>query len=221
MGALVKRCLACQVFSVRSSHHDAEDDYMLIAAKFAFDLSLPNREQGGWRFTTPPTPNNLPKLFESAITSFYYVALKDIPWVVHSQTPFNWPIPIGGKKSVYLPTMKPDIVLKKGNHRIVIDTKYKEALTSPKKDSPYSEKFLSEDLYQIYTYLRSQEDCSDDAKHTTGILLYRQRKEEKPLSEVSDIQGHKVCVYTLDMWASPSEIRNRLLDILKREGLPV
>ena len=208
-----------EVFSVRSSHRDAEDDCMLAAARFAFELALPTRERSGRRLIAPPAPKDIRDLFEAAVTGFYRVVLRDTQWTVCSQPRFVWH-PIGSEKSEYLPVMRPDIVLTRAGHCVVIDTKYQRALTSPSKTSRHKPRFHSKHLYQVYAYLRSQEDTSDDNRHATGILLYRQLDGEQSLSETSDIQGHKMRVYTLDMRASPGEIRARLIDIVKRESSP-
>ena len=109
--------------------------------------------------------------------------------------------------------MKTDIVLDHGDsqRRIVIDTKFAPVLTS----GWYREETLrSGYLYQIYAYLRSQAGRGSLVEdRAEGLLLHPSVGEH--VDEAAVIQGHFIRFATVDLAASSTEIRQRLLAFLK------
>ena len=70
-------------------------------------------------------------------------------------------------------------------------------------------------LYQIYAYLRSQVGRGDPlADHAEGLLLHPSAGES--VDETAVIQGHRIRFATVDLAASTSEIRARLLQVCTR-----
>jgi len=111
--------------------------------------------------------------------------------------------------------MRVDIVL---NHpatkqRIVIDTKFNSVVTK----GWYREKTLrSAYIYQIYAYLRSQEDNDDPlALHASGLLLHPSIGET--IDETVAIQGHSIRFATVDLGGTARKIRKQLTNLI---GLP-
>ena len=112
-----------------------------------------------------------------------------------------------------LPSMQTDITIveKRPPHRrLIIDTKYS---TTTLAETPHGgAKFKSGNLYQLYTYLRTQEQESDAHRSAQGMLLYPTTSHD--LNEVISVQGHKMRVATLDLSREWEIIERRLLDLV-------
>ena len=159
----------------RFGRHDAEDRFMVAAARLAFDLALPTEASGTSALPRPGREERwVRRLFERAVGGFYGVVLSGQGWRVDpGGKRFNWPVerstPGIGK---ILPTMRTDIVLehRPSGRRIVIDTKFTSILTS----GWYRKETLrSGYIHQIYAYLRSQAGQGNPiADRAEGLLLH-------------------------------------------------
>ena len=184
---------------------DADDRQMVAAARLAFDLALPDQSEGSQRLSRPYTERQWWELFEKAVAGFYRFVLGSRGWCVRPQSHIYWlPQNVG-----ILPMMKPDIILDSPSqsHRVVVDTKFKPIL--------HDGKVSSADLYQIYAYLRSQEDRDDPLwSDASGVLLHPVINDR--VDESVTIQGHEIRFATVDLAAQATEIRNQLLQSVQR-----
>lgn len=202
---------ARQLRSDRLGRHDAHDRHMLAAARLALELALPAECAGAHALPQPDREERwVRRLFERAVGGFYRVVLKPRGWGVHTGRRLNWPYEDAtpGIERI-LPMMQTDIVLDRPapSARIVTDTKFTAVTTAGHKRA---ETLKSEHLYQVYAYLRSQVglgDALDD--RAEGLLLYPSVGAD--IDESVRIQGHRVRFATVDLTASPAEIRHRLL----------
>jgi 5-methylcytosine-specific restriction enzyme subunit McrC len=194
-----------------TGRNDAEDHFMLALSRLAFDLALPTEEAGVTPFTAPDRDENwVRRLFEKAVAGFYRVHLATEGWQVRSGQVLRWPVMAAstGVEAI-LPTMRADIVLDAPNgRRIVIDTKF----TAIVSKGWYREESLKTGyLYQIYAYLRSQEQ-SDDAtspwNRAEGILLHP--AIGRGFDEAITIQQHRLRFVTVDLSDTPHAIRQSL-----------
>jgi 5-methylcytosine-specific restriction enzyme subunit McrC len=197
----------------RFGRHDADDRYMVAAAKLAFDLVLPSEAAGA---NLLPLPNReeiwVRKLFERAVAGFYAVVLSPQGWQVRPGVPLHWPTDrttagIGR----LLPSMRTDVILDDpaSRRRIVVDTKFTAIVTSGwHRDSTLK----SGQIYQIYAYLRPQVGSRDRMSNTaSGLLLYPALGEM--IDETAVIQGHAIRFATVDLTASAAGIRSQLLQV--------
>ena len=101
-----------------------------------------------------------------------------------------------------------DIILENRilNRRTIIDTKF----TNIFGRSEYRDTVLKSGyLFQLYAYLRSQEQEEDDLSLTAdGFLLHPTIDED--VDEFVSIQGHKIRFVTVDLTKPTSEILARL-----------
>ena len=108
--------------------------------------------------------------------------------------------------------MRTDIVLdqSEARRRIVIDTKFNAVVTR----GWYREDTVrSGYVYQIYAYLRSQEGRGDPlAEEASGLLLHPSVGDM--VDETVVIQNHEIRFATVDLGATATEIRERLLQVL-------
>ena len=196
---------------------DAADRQMLAAARLAFDLALPTEDAGMAHFATPDRDEHWARrLFERAVGGFYQVVLSRKGWSVEPSSWIHWPV---GAKSAgieaILPSMKTDIVLERRapaweRHRVIIDTKF----TSIVRPGYFKNQTLtSGHIYQIYAYLRSQENGSDPLSvNTAGVLLYP--AIDTCIDEAAVIQGHEVRFATVNLAADGQTIRRQLLRVV-------
>ncbi|HCG6987470.1 5-methylcytosine-specific restriction endonuclease system specificity protein McrC [Vibrio parahaemolyticus] len=200
----------------RFGRHDVADQKMVAAADLAFSLALPTENDGLFHLTTPDKEIRwLRKLFEKAVAGFYSVALNKSDWFVASSKQFNWQI---SEKSAgiddILPRMETDIIIDQRlrNERLIIDTKF-NSLT---KKGRYREKTLrSGYIYQMYAYLRSQEDEKKLLSLTSsGMLLHPAIDDE--VAEMVKIQGHVIWFCTVNLGDSALSIRERLLLLIDK-----
>lgn len=113
-----------------------------------------------------------------------------------------------------MPHMALDVVLtsKDRQEKIVIDTKF----TSLLKPGWYRDKsFSSAYIYQMYAYLRSQEERGEPHRTATGVLLHPATDKSEKFTV--SIQGHTFVFATVNLNAPVKEIRKELLDILVTE----
>lgn len=200
-----------QMSTDRFDRNDADDRFMVAAAKLAFDLALPTETSGTNVLSLPDREAVwVRRLFERAVGGFYEVVLSPHGWRVLCGGTMVWQVErkTAGIDKI-LPTMRTDIVLDNPSigRRIVIDTKFTSIVTN---GWHREETLRSGYMYQIYAYLRSQAGCGDVlADHASGILLHPAIGQM--VDEAVLIQGHSIRFATVDLTASPADIRAQLL----------
>lgn len=163
-----------ELVSDQIGRHDADDLLMVELARLVFDLVLPTENEGAYALTRAERDDIMVrKLFEKAIGNFYAIELKPQDgWRVSQGQRFDWPVQEATPGvAAILPGMKTDIILEnlRLKRRIVIDTKFTDILTR----TAYRESVLKSGyLYQMYAYLRSQEDKDELASNAEGWLLH-------------------------------------------------
>ena len=216
------RRISNQILSSVAGWMDAEERQMLAAARLAFDLAIPT-EQSGNALLTMANRDASPgwKLYEYAVAGFYEAVLQDWDWAVYHGRRMSWDMETA-EPSVrdLMPQMITDITLERrpaGNaanrHRVVIDTKFMSPVTSGQQGK---QTFRSGNIYQMYAYLRSQEDAGDPLWRTaTGVLLYPSVGVD--YDQAATIQGHRIRFATVDLAAEAKTIREQLLRIVNEE----
>lgn len=198
----------------RFGRHDAEDQPMVAAARLAFNLALPTEAAGAKHLSLPDREVTwIRKLFEKGIAGFYDVVLSWKGWHVEAGKMIGWLIESKSPGiDKILPSMRTDIILDHSGagRRIVIDTKFNSVVTR----GWYREETLrSGYVYQIYSYLRSQEGNGDPlAANATGLLLHPSIGDM--VNEAVMIQNHEIRFATVDLGATAKEIREQLLQVL-------
>jgi 5-methylcytosine-specific restriction enzyme subunit McrC len=107
------------------------------------------------------------------------------------------------------PGMCTDITLTRiaSRRRLVVDTKYyKETLSAGMFGAA---RITSGHLYQVYAYLRTQEERGPEFREAEGMLLYPTTSVE--LHEAMRVQGHRIRVATIDLSLAWPDIHARLL----------
>ena len=149
------------------------------------------------------------KVFEQFVKNFYRleqghykIGASSIDWDVDDSKSTEGALSL-------LPKMKNDIRLVHNGEIIIIDTKYyKDALTHRYSDR---DRFRSENLYQIYAYLKNL-SSTEQGVTIRGILLYP--TAGSTVDEVLSIQGHLIHVKTIDLEQSWQKIHDDLLALI-------
>jgi 5-methylcytosine-specific restriction enzyme subunit McrC len=146
-------------------------------------------------------------LFERFVRNFYRLTLKDH---VGGRETLDWHDKLGCS---LVPSMRTDITIveRRPPHRsLVIDTKYSATTLAA---APHGDaKFKSENLYQLYAYLRTQEQESEAHRCAQGMLLYPTTSQD--LNEPMSVQGHRINIATVDLSKEWETIETRLKDLV-------
>ncbi|MFZ7261144.1 5-methylcytosine-specific restriction endonuclease system specificity protein McrC [Avibacterium avium] len=204
-----------EISSIRLGRHEVEDKPMMAAAQLAFNLALPTEMVGSKSLFSPERKIEwIRKLYEKGVAGFYDVALSPKGWRVTAGKQLNWQISnkTSGIDDIF-PSMRADIILEHQElkWRIIIDTKFNTLTTGGwhRKQS-----LRNAYLYQIYTYIRSQENQNDPlSQNASGLLLHPSVDGDR--NESVTIQNHQFQFATVDLSKSAKEIRKQLLDIIE------
>jgi 5-methylcytosine-specific restriction enzyme subunit McrC len=186
-------------------------DYALPIAICALirRLEMPTEEAGDHVLTALLRDEiTFHSLFERFVRNFYRLTLKDHE--VARQN-LDWHDELGCS---FVPSMQTDITIVEKlppYRRLIIDTKYS---TTTLAATPHGgAKFKSENLYQLYAYLRTQEQESEAHRCAQGMLLYP--TTSKDLNEAMSVQGHRICVATVNLSKEWETIEARLLALVR------
>jgi 5-methylcytosine-specific restriction enzyme subunit McrC len=148
------------------------------------------------------------RLYEKFILEYYTQKFPKLS-VTASQIPWALDDGVG----TMLPVMQSDITLQKGNTILIIDAKY-YSRTTQAKFSKHT--FHSNNLYQIFTYVKNRDYSFGETKHRVlGMLLYAKTDEEIQPDNVYQMHGNQITVRTLDLYKDFSLIAKQLDEIAK------
>lgn len=194
----------------RIGRHDADDLLMVTLARIVFDLVLPTEDAGRNALTRVEKDLFLVRrLFEKAIGNFYAAELPALGWKVSQGKRLSWQIENATSGiAAIMPGMTSDIILEHSSQhrRIIIDTKF----TSVFGASQHRAEILKSGyIYQLYTYIRSQEREEDPlSSSASGMFIHPSVESE--LDETVRIQGHDLRFSTIDLGLPSTEIVKRL-----------
>ena len=146
---------------------------------------------------------NKARLFEKFILEYYrqeFPKIKAFPAQIEWQLNDNF--------SDMLPKMKTDITLIYKEKIHIIDAKYYSQTTQKN----YSiEKIHSNNLYQIFTYVKNKEFELKDTKHkVSGMLIYARTEDGLELNHTYNMSGNSISAKTLDLNCPFSSIKEQL-----------
>ncbi|MGV9709341.1 5-methylcytosine-specific restriction endonuclease system specificity protein McrC [Gordonia sp. NPDC003424] len=191
----------------RNERDDAE---AVDAARLLLQMVIPAEEQGKSSYRDPEREAAVIRgLYEDAVRGFYRAVLGPEWTVAPGETQYHWPVveQTAGLSDV-LPIMKTDTLLESATRRIIVETKFADAL----KPNQYGAAKLSRNhIFQLYAYVQSQHGRDVLSETAEGVLLYPVVGQH--LDESAIIQGHRYRFMTVDLAGSAWEIRERLLSV--------
>ena len=217
------RRISGQILGSGAGWMDAEERQMLAAARLAFELDIPTEEAGHALLQMADRDANPGwKLYEYGVAGFYEAVLRDRGWDVKHGRHMGWHMEESHPNvRDLMPRMITDITLERSNaanagdgRRIIIDAKFMSIMTAGQQGK---ETFRSGNIYQMYAYLRSQEDAGDPLwRAATGVLLYPSLGVD--YDAAATIQGHRIRFATVNLAANAQTIRKQLLRIADEES---
>lgn len=148
------------------------------------------------------------RLYEKFLLEYYR---KEHPELTANASQIAWQL--DDTENQMLPRMQTDIMLSKNNNILIIDAKYYSHMTQQQ----YGIHTLhSNNLYQIFTYVKNKEFELRNYEHTvSGILLYAQTDEDIIPNNTYHMSGNQISVLALDLNQDFSKISRTLDDIAK------
>ena len=148
------------------------------------------------------------RLYEKFLLEY---SRKDHPELTANASQIAWQL--DDTENQMLPRMQTDIMLSKNNNILIIDAKYYSHMTQQQ----YGIHTLhSNNLYQIFTYVKNKEFELRNYEHTvSGMLLYAQTDEDIIPNNTYHMSGNQISVLALDLNQDFSKISRTLDDIAK------
>lgn len=195
------------------SRNETSDLLMVSLAKMVFEVLIPSEHAGqSYALGVDMDVHLIRRLFEKAVANALRLQLQPLGWQVQHGRKLSWPIEHASDGILmFLPGMQTDIELLHfaSKRKLLIDTKFNHIFTS----SQYKEAMLrSGYLYQLYSYLRTQEaQTLGQGWRSEGMLLHPQCG---PAVDVYvDMQGHRLRFKTIDLMGSAVEFETQLLGL--------
>lgn len=147
-------------------------------------------------------------LYEKFILAYYK---KEWPALSVNASEIKWQLDEGDP--FWLPKMRSDITLQKGNRTLIIDAKYYAHTMQQRYDK---QTVHSHNLYQIFTYVKNKAyGFSDGRQQVAGMLLYAKTDEELQPNQTYQMHGNTISVKTLDLNLPFEEIARQLDEIAR------
>jgi 5-methylcytosine-specific restriction enzyme subunit McrC len=194
--------------------NETADLLMVNLARMAFEALIPSEQEGMTAaYKADTSPHLVRRLFEKAVANALRIELEPQGWQVRAGRRLSWPINSASSHVLsYLPSMQTDIELTHHaqKRKVVIDTKFTHIFAA----TQYRDEVLKSGyLYQLYTYLRTQEDQGFEKGWTSeGMLLHPQ--VDGAIDEHIDLQGHRMRFKTIDLTCSGQYLETQLRSCL-------
>lgn len=168
---------------------------------------LQTNAEGTVKLMTYLDEQRMCRLYEKFILKYYK---KEFPMLTVAASQIHWQL--DDNMDFMLPMMKSDIMLSYGEKVLIIDAKYYTHTTQ----SQYNTRTLhSENLYQIFTYVKNKETEMAMGPHeVAGMLLYAKTDEEILPDCTYRMSGNKISVKTLNLDCDFHQIANQLDSIV-------
>jgi 5-methylcytosine-specific restriction enzyme subunit McrC len=143
-------------------------------------------------------------LFEEFVRNFY--RLEQEKYRVYRED-IIWDITAGDKS--FLPKMQTDISLEGKETKIIVDTKYYKEALNVHYDK---ERIKSENMNQMFAYLKNIENTSEINRKCEGILLYPTVTKQFDINITT--HGHKISFKTINLNQEWPGIKEDLLSVI-------
>ena len=116
----------------------------------------------------------------------------------------------------FLPKMKSDIFLSKGNKTLIIDAKYYKSIWQvyDREDPDSSQTIRNAHIYQIMSYVNNTD--TDHTGSVAGALLYAQTGSVKYDLDYPNINGNHYMVRTLNLNVNFESLKEQLDNLAKQ-----
>lgn len=189
--------------SIRFQRNNNTYRMLISLCQLILEGMLLTTDSGEYKLASFIDSQRMNRLYEKFILEYY---IKECPQVTVSASQIPWALDDG--IGTMLPVMQSDIMLTKGDTVLIIDAKYYTHTTQTQYDV---HTIHSNNLYQIFTYVKNKYAEYSDKSHTvSGMLLYAATDEAIQPDNSYQMSGNKICVKTLDLNRDFSEIAAQL-----------
>ena len=165
-------------------------------------------DKGEYKLDSFVNDKYMSSLYEKFILEYYIQKFSSFS-VRASQ--ISWALDDG--LGVMLPKMQSDITIQKDETVLIIDAKYYTRTTQVQFDK---HKIHSNNLYQIFTYVKNKDSEFRDIPHSvSGLLLYAKTDEDIQPDNIYQMSGNKISVRTLDLNLQFEKIAEQLNGIVE------
>jgi len=180
--------------------------FILDVCELIFHEVLLNENTGQYEFRDFQREDNkaLAALYEKFLLNFYRknqskfnVKSERLSWKAVSEQDQNLSL---------LPTMLTDLSFRSASKTIIMDAKF---YSKTLQENYGTKKVSSNNLYQIFCYLKCIEHVSESDANAQGVLLYPTINQS--LDVTYDIQGKSIRFVTVDLAKQWEQIENNLL----------
>lgn len=194
--------------SIRFERNNGAYRMLISLCQLILEGMLLTTDDGEYRLAAFVDEQRMSRLYEKFILEYY---AKECPQVKATASRIPWALDDG--VGTLLPVMQSDITLSQGNRVLIIDAKYYTRTTQEQ----YSVHTLhSNNLYQIFTYVKNKDAEFGKTPHTvSGLLLYARTDEAIQPDNVYRMSGNKISVRTLDLNRNFSEFAAQLNRIVQ------
>lgn len=148
------------------------------------------------------------RLYEKFILEYYR---REFPQITANASQIPWQLDDG--IGTMLPIMQTDVMLTYKEKVLIIDAKYYSHTTQMQYGT---KKLHSDNLYQIFTYVKNKEyELAGKSHEVSGMLLYAKTDEELLPYNQYMMSGNRISVRTLDLDCDFSVIASQLNCIVK------
>jgi 5-methylcytosine-specific restriction enzyme subunit McrC len=185
---------------IQISRNNSFYAFLLNISELIYRNLLINEETGHFQFKDfLRDERQMAKLFEEFIRNFYKI---EAPEAKVFREDLHWKM--AGETHQFLPKMQTDISIKINDRKLIIDAKYYKETLQKYYDS---EKIHSQHLYQLFAYLKNQEN-----EKAEGILIYP--TVQKSLSLAYTHEEHTIRIETVNLNQDWRGVKADLLKIV-------
>lgn len=190
-------------------HRNNQSYRMLISVcQLISEGMLLSTDKGDYRMAQFIDDQRMSRLYEKFLLEYF---TRHYPEISVNSAQIPWALDDG--IGTMLPVMQTDITLEKDNTVLIIDAKYYSHTTQVNFDK---HSIHSNNLYQIFTYVKNREcQFGDEVHSVSGMLLYAKTDEEIQPDQDYQMSGNRISVKTLDLNVEFEKIKEQLDKIVK------
>lgn len=194
--------------SIRLHRNNASYRLLLSVCQLVLEGMLLTTTEGEYRLSSFIDDQRMCRLYEKFILEYY---AKEWPSIKTYAPEIKWALDDG--IGTMLPAMQSDIVLEHGDKTLVIDAKYYGKILQTQFDI---DTIRSNNLYQIFTYVKNMAINKGESITVSGMLLYAKTDKGIQPDQTYQMSGNQISVLTLDLNTEFINISQQLNSIVSK-----
>lgn len=196
--------------SIRFQRNNQTYRMLISLCQLIVQGMLLTTDSGEYKLASFIDEQRMSRLYEKFILEYYN---KEYPTINASASQIQWALDDG--IGTMLPVMQSDIMLSHEGKVLIIDAKYYTHTTQMQYDI---HSLHSNNLYQIFTYVKNKEaELAEKPHEVSGMLLYARTDETIQPDNEYQMSGNKISVKTLDLNCDFSAIAMQLNRIVEAQ----